>query len=397
MSQETPPRNRSSSPKKRRSKTPPKAPTIPTRLILYVGAALIVLFYFLQSEISKLANPGVPLVDLRLHVVDASHRPIVGAKAEFIRKKTPFASPVYVTKTDKKGLAVLPKKLADSEYFVKVERPDGTVSITAILDREPEINTLEIADPEPLQGTVIDDRAAPLSNVLISAFVGGYRMPPLATTRSDASGKWKFEKLSSTFDFFDLSARFKGKAESRISWNRVQGGQVDFLLEKGLPLKVQVVLPKWKVAAGIPVAVRGNPGLHGKTNKEGLFILNDLPLSQNFFFHIEHPSLTYRRQNGIQPGGHVTFQLEPPATLSGTIVNFRGEPVSGVILRHPHGPRAWVLTKSGAMGRFKIGDLPSGDVVFQFKSPSGLSGTVEVKGLKTGEHRENAVLKLLPN
>ncbi len=397
MNQDTPQRNQVRNSSKRRSKAPPKAPTIPTRLILYLGAALIVLFYFLQSEISKLTNPGVPLVEIKLHVVDASRRPIVGAKAEFIRKKTPFAPPTYVTKTDKKGIAILPKKFADCEYFVRVQRPDGTISITAVLDREPEINTLEIADPEPLQGTVIDDRAAPLANVLISAFVGGYRTPPLATTRSDESGKWSFDKLSSTLDFFDLSARLKGKAESRISWSRVQGGQVDFLLQKGLPLKVQVVLPRWKAAVGIPVDVLGNPNLNGKTNKDGLFILNDLPLNETFFFRVEHPILTYRRPKGIQPGNTLTIQLEPPATVSGTVVNSRGEPVSGVILRHPHGPRAWVLTKSEAMGRFKIGDLPSGDVVLQFKSSNGASGTVEIKGLNAGEHRENAILRLLPN
>ena len=366
-------------------------------MILYLGAGLIVLFYFLQGELSRLGNQGQALVDLKVRVIDAQRKPIVGAKAEFIRKNKPFDPPTFSTQTDEKGIAVLPKKFADSEYFVLVRRPDGTQSITAILDRDPEISTLEIADPEPLQGTVIDENAAPLENVLISAHVGGYRTPALATARSGPDGKWRFDKLSSSLDFFDLRANSKGKAESRISWNRVEGGQVDFILEKGLPLKVQVVLPKWKVAAGVPVDVLGNPQLNGKTNKDGLYILEDLPLTQNFFFHIQHPSLTYRRQNGVQPGNTVTFQLEPPATLSGTAVNLRGEPVPMVTIMHPHGPRAWVRVQADGKGRFKIGDLPSGDVFLRFKSPNGLSGTVEVKNLKPGEHRENTLLRLLPN
>ncbi|GEM_PF-2604562 len=390
MNKETPLRN---SPKKKKAS---KASTIPVRLFLYLGVGLIVLFYFLRNELNQASYSGPPLVDIRVHVMDAARNPIVGAKAEFIRKKTPFAPPTFVTKTNKKGMAILPKKLADSEYYVRVQRPDGTLSITSVLDRDPDTTTLEIADPEPIQGTVINDQAGPLANVLISAHVGGYRTPPLATTHSDASGKWRFENLSSTLDFFDLSARLKGKAENRITWNRVEGGQVDFILEKGLPLKVQVVLPKWKAAAGIPVDVLGNPHLNGKTNKDGLFILNDLPLTQNFFFRVEHPTLTYRRQDGIQPGNTVTIQLEPPATLSGTLVNMRGEPVQGVTLMHPHGPRAWVLAKADAKGRFKIGDLPSGDVVLRFKSSDGLAGSVEVKDLKKGEHRENVVLRLLP-
>jgi hypothetical protein len=392
MNRETP----STPHKKKRHKAPPKVSSIPTRLILYVGVALIILFYFIQNQLG-LSNSGVPPVDLRVHVVDASRHPIPGATVEFIRKTTPFAAPSYTTKTNQEGIALLPKKLADSEYYVKVQRLDGTRSITAILDREPELNSLEIADPEPLQGTVIDDRAGPLANVLISAHVGGYRTPPLATTRSDKKGRWRFDNISSSLDFFDLRAQIKGKAEGRTSWSRIEGGQVDFLLEKGLPLKVQVVLPKWKAAAGIPVKVLGNPQLDGKTNKDGLLILKDLPLAQHFFFHIEHPSLTYRRRDGIQPGNTVTIQLEPPATISGTLVNMRGEPVPNVTLMHPHGPRAWVRTQSGGMGRFKIGDLPSGRVTLQFKSPDGLSGTVVVDKIKKGEHRENMVLKLLPN
>ena len=215
----------------------------------------------------------------------------------------------------------------------------------------------------------------------------------IEATQTDESGFFVLQSISTDLAFLSIEASAKGYAPTKKDWSRKSRKRVGLTLAKAQTLRLRLVNDQERALPGLRVRIKNRPDLSCTSDAEGFAVFSGIAADTALWPRVDHPSLTHRREALFADRPERVLRLEQPATISGRVIDSLGRRLSGVELRHAHGPRAWVRTTSQRGGRFSIGDLPSGRVELHYETNTGVSGTVEVE-VKRGEKRSDFVLRI---
>ncbi len=350
-------------------------------LILALFTLVAVLDWLFRSGDSAARGGPGALIPLSVRVADSDGAAIAGLFVDFY-EESDLEHRVFQARSDADGRATLPADLSDGRFFVLVRDASGTVSMGTHQARDAAERLIEFSEAAPLAGQVVDTQGKGLAGAKVEARFALPKSPVLETRRSDAQGRVRFTHLPRVLPFFLLRARKSGYAVHEIEWRR---GEDPLRIELGRTraIRVQVRTPDGRPAVGIPYRVFGVEEEQGKTDSGGWITTSGQKPKQSIFLRLKHKTLTHRLREDLIPRKEpYVLRLEKPATLIGKIVNPAGQPLAGIELRHNHGPRAWVRTRSNGQGYFTLGDLPEGPCRIFYELDGGVveSSTVDIDG-----------------
>ncbi len=361
-------------------------------LALGTATAIVVVVDLVRRNAN--ATRTLPPVALHVQAIDTSQRPVAACSVAFYPRKREHEPPVHETRTNEQGVAELPVEKARGGFYCLARDAAGIVTQTWVSQAERAPYPLKFAPPTPIRGMVVDSRGLPVRGADVFArFVKG---PPLERTKTDSLGRFLLERISGAIPHVDVIVRAKGYADSTKEWSRACADSFQFELVTAPPVRLRVLDPRGAPLANAAIAVEGRPDLGTTTDARGSCSFAGIDPESRIFLRLASTRFTYRC-DGFQPlEAEQTLQLERGGTLQGQILDTAGDPMIGIEVRHRHGPRAWVRVKTGAFGRFKIGDLPSGKTEVFYELPSGVVYSFFVR-LEEGETRDALQIRVPAN
>lgn len=348
----------------------------PWRAILLVSGVILVAAAILVAR-HVLDQRSPAITELVVTCKDDSGAALRGVAVAFYDSDYPLEAPVFETSTDEQGRAILPKERATGGFYCLGRSAKlGAVAQCWVEQGEPEAE-LQLSEAKAIDGAVEDEEGIPVPDAEIEArLVGG---PVLERTRSDEKGGFRLAHIAKTTLHVELTVKHSGHEHARGTWWRRSRGALVMTLTRSKPLSFRVLGPEGAAMAGLPLRLAGQEykDYVARTDARGECSFEGLRLSDNYFVLIDHPSLTYRWRGFSPKAKWHTIKLQEPATLVGVAVDAGGTPRPGVELRHRHGPRRWVRTRTDDVGRFRIGDLPRGVVEIHWETHKE-SGVVSV-------------------
>jgi 5-hydroxyisourate hydrolase-like protein (transthyretin family) len=336
-------------------------------------------------------NTEKPLRPLAVLAVLADGTPLPNVEVAFYHTKSVHLGAVHTTKTGPDGSAQLPAEQACGKFFCVAKSTDGNVTQDSVSQDDAGRKARLLFDkPSTIRGHVFDQRGIPAESALVSASFA--RGPSLAETRVGTDGTFVLRGLSGTLQFLTIRARADGYFCAPFEWNQLSARDIDLRFVIAPPLRLRVVLPDGRPYP-CAVSVKGRPDLAMSTNAKGLITFQHLDPEQRFYVHVHHLSMTFRN-DGFAPREEVQLlQLEKPLTLVGRVIDVLGKPAPDVEVRHQHGPRAWIRTKTDGDGRFELPELPAGTTNVFYETPEGQITSDRVK-LEDGTAKTNWLIRL---
>lgn len=346
----------------------------PWMLVLVTSGIAVVALAILVANMARGVRIREP-VALVVRCVDASGKPLAGVDVAFHNGRQPLGDALLRTRTTADGTATIPKEIARGGWFcIGHSESLGSRSQCYIEEGDaPRKLTLDV--PKEIEGFVVDTEDVPVPDVRIHARL--VRGPVLESTTTDGTGKFVLREISASLPFIEITAKHRGHANAEGTWHRKSQGDLVLVLTKSKPLSIRVRGPEGLPVAKLRVTITQMKDYVGSTDREGICRFEGLEFGSYYWVHVDHPHLTYRSRPYSPRTEPHEFVLQDPATLSGVAVDAGGVPMSGVEIRHRHGPRRWVRATTDSGGRFRIGDLPAGIVDLHWESHDA-EGTVEV-------------------
>jgi hypothetical protein len=320
-------------------------------LCLALGIAL-----FLDSQRGLASTPRA----LEVIAVDQLGQPLRDVAVRFFARKDPTA-PTHESRTDEQGMAVLPAEKSDGEFYCVACLDDGTVSLAHVSQNFVRA-AIPFGAPERIEGRVRDaaGREAVGARVEARLLEDG---PPLETCTTDERGSFALTRVSAGLSFLTIRVAHQGHATAHVEWYRKTRPALDIELIASPGLRLQVMDPAGTPVPGVVVRVVDRDDLQATSDGEGRLAFPELDLNRSWHLKLTGELLKERtfRSTSWWPGASTQpLILEPPAVVEGHVVTSSGQPLGDIEVRHPHGPRAWVRTRTDRNGWFRIGDLPSG-------------------------------------
>ena len=327
-----------------------------------------------------------------MRCIDANGKAVTGVVARFWAPDKVAGKHLAFAKSDDEGRIEPPTEVLATGFYCIAHDENGCVTQCYLEPGDkPDIATLHFTGVEDIRGHVQDEQGHPIAGAEIEArFSGG---PVIEATTSDETGLFLLQSISKDLAFLSVTAIAKGYAPASKEWSRKTEERIGLTLAKARTLRVRLVDDRDRPLPGLEVKIKGRPDLTKTSDVQGYVVYEEIAADLALWPRVTHPTLTHRREAIFADAPERILRMETPASLEGRVVNGLGHRMSGVEIRHSHGPRAWVRTTSIRGGRFAIGDLPSGRVVLHYETARGELGSVEVD-IKRGEKRRDFILRI---
>ncbi|PIE23943.1 MAG: hypothetical protein CSA62_06005 [Planctomycetota bacterium] len=356
-------RSRQPSPKSKRS-SPPWVYLV----LALVGVLAIFLTLALETADKEAASAPVPLF---AKVVGRDQIKMPKVTVNFHPASDP-ESIAHTSTTDYRGIADLPKEKAKGRFFVVAKSMTGTIGMGQTHAGNHELTIIELLPPKPVIGKVVDAEGKAIEGAKVTARFLGPGSPKLVEATSKADGEFQLYRLSTSLQTLLLQAEAKGFARQDYEYKREASAPLIITLARTMELQVRILDSNGKPIEDIRATVQDQPKLRSVSDMFGLMFFPNLVEKKAVTLQIEDPKRTYRFRDDLIPRPEpYDLVLEEPATLEGIVVDAKQQPLSGITIKHRHGPRAWVRTSSGPDGSFRIGDLPSGEVWLEYELGDG--------------------------
>lgn len=284
--------------------------------------------------------------------------------------------------------------------FVHLGRKAGVVQLrspAAIAGR-----VVETSDVKSLALGAAATGFEPIEGAVVIAMGGGEHGVPLATTRTDAQGRFVLAGFAADQPSIGLRVRKPGFAQLAVE-QRLDADEPppQLVLTPTEPIRGRVVAPEGVDVASLRVLAKGLPGVEAAIGADGAFALDHVPkdLTPRLLLYGLSERFTHREVRGT-PGSACTIAIEPAGEVRGFVLDaITRAPVGDALVWHGHGPTGMTAVRSDENGAFVLGALPPGDVEiaaqvelrFPGKKPRTKAGSRQLR-IDAGERRERIAI-----
>lgn len=311
-------------------------------------------------------------------VVDGGGRPVAGARVQVAAVHGTLVRSALTAEDGTFAFAAIP-----GEISVAVARPDSFEDALVrkeITLGEGERKELELVLPaprEPVEVRVVDERGFPLENAQITALsltVG----VPLRTTRF-TRGDGVVQIPDAAGLDLRLEASLSGRALRSETFEKV-GRELRVTLGKAASLEGEVVAHRGhdKVEGALVTVTLGGIARSARTSEDGRYLIPGLPAGKGRLsiqapgFARAERAVVVAEPDGERPSVAERIELMEGGEVEGEVVDQQGDPVVGARVAQgvvpaflPLGALPPGVVVTDARGRFKLGELPEGNVVIE--------------------------------
>ncbi len=340
-------------------------------------------------------------------VVDASGRPVGGARLEVVATRGSFARTTRTATDGSFAFSSVPDACTLDVY----RDEDALHPRTRVSAIVPEDGTRELVitlpdERDPITVNVRDGRGFVVAAVQLTLWSLDPSVPLRETAFTDEHGDATLQGA------LGLPARIEARAPghaTKVSRHDALGAHVDVLLEEGV------------TAIGIARAARGNSPVSAtiavytdlgpvtaSAAEDGTFELKDLAtgparvvVRAAGYAPIERPINLTATSSG-RPTDLGKFDLETEAIVDGVVVDARGDPVPGARVAKDRAPtflpsgKPVGLAIADAKGRFSLGELGEGTIWLEAYAPDVGTGRASVH-VNAGRTTKDVKLVLSPS
>ncbi len=340
-------------------------------------------------------------------VVDGAGRPVGGARVEMAATYGSLVRSAVSAEDGTFAFAAVP-----GEITLSVGRPGSPFDVAlrkALTVREGERKEVKLVLPAPrgpVSFRVFDERRRALDGVQLGVVSLDPDVPLRRTLFSAADGTAALD------DAEGLPLRVTASAPGRAPLDRTierAGRDEELVLARGAAVEGEVRARGGREAVeGAEVTLTARAGVYrARTDAEGAFGFRDVPPgpARLVVAHAGHA----RRELEVEvpepvrdrPARLERVVLEAGGSVEGRVLDARGDPVAGARVAAgavpayvPAGALPPGVVATDAEGRFRLDDLPPGDVAVEAYSPSRGRGRDEAVNVRAGRVTSKVTLRL---
>ena len=292
-------------------------------------------------------------------VVDPDGKPIEGVEV-----RAWYWVPGHTTHTDKAGAFRLGKLDKNEAEVARFQKEGYADLVTADNTTGKPGWVVTMSGSTAFEGTVTTPDGNPAAGALVRGNNGPNRLPSIylpeiwTEVRSDAQGHYKLRVQP---DAYEVVVRAPGVGVARLPGTVISADEtkhLDIKLQPGVTFRANVVdADSGKPVAGLHLASWNQPGIEGRSDKDGLLTISDLMPGAFEFRKVDCPGYAqwwsedgeegvnrrrfdpgyggWQRNYGelsfkMKPGmGLVTISVERAVTIHGRVLDPDGKPVAG--------------------------------------------------------------------
>jgi protocatechuate 3,4-dioxygenase beta subunit len=337
-------------------------------------------------------------------IVDTRGTGVAGARVQIAARRGTFERSTKTASDGTFAFAAVPESVVVSVFQDDDANEPAARQSVAIPERETRSVTLTLPDARPpLAATVRDDRGYPIEGAQLTAHSLDPASPLRTTVFTDVRGEAQIKGAKGLELRVEASA--PGHAPKVID---VAPAVETLLLVLGLAETAtgEVRSTRGDVLEGAEVVLYTNLGArHARTSGDGSFAVKDLsPGSATLRVHAAGFAPAGRELTIPDTNGSHTFEiprieLAEGGTVEGVVVDARGDPVQGARVAPDRAPTYLAVgaTPPGvavtdAEGRFKLGELPEGELTLEAYAPD--VGRARVSGVRVNAGRRTLNLRI---
>ncbi|MBI5852342.1 MAG: carboxypeptidase regulatory-like domain-containing protein [Planctomycetes bacterium] len=332
-----------------------------------IGAAIGLVIAACAAASPELRRWFLPPLD----VVGHGGKPLRAALEFFAYDRAPSApSPMPSLgrcDTGARGRARVDIELPDGGLVVRVSSSDCGIGY-GFVEGDGHALRVELAPPHRVEGRVHSRDGRALADARVQVFGGGPRGVLLVETRTDATGSFVVDSISSKLTAWTVRAFADGHAIGSVTWECDDDLGPSVVLDPTKPLRGRIVAQESIPLDGLELRVLNLPGVVARVAADGSFELAQLPPPPTTAYSVVAglpPGWTFER-TALVAGSDVTIRLVREERVQGRVVDAAsGAPVAGARVFHEHGPMCVAATRSEADGSFELGLVPPGRIVLR--------------------------------
>jgi hypothetical protein len=365
-----------------------------------------------MSDAVSLASGGEAHVDVVMHaggwldgrVVDTRGTGVAGARVQIAARRGTFERSTKTATDGTFAFAAVPESVVVSVFQDDDANEPAARETVSIPERETRSVTLTLPDARPaLPATVRDDRGYPIEGAQLTAHSLDPAAPLRTTVFTDARGEAQIKGAKG------LELRIEVSAPGHAPKVADVAPAVEALaLVLGLAETAtgEVRSSRRDPIEGAEIVLYTNLGArHARAAADGTFAMKDLAAGVATLrvraagFAPAARELTIPDTNGSRPFEIPRIELVEGGTVEGVVVDGHGDPVQGARVARDRAPTYLAVgatpagvAVSDAEGRFKLGDLPEGELTLEAYAPD--VGRARVSGVRVNAGRRTLNLRI---